>query len=142
MAKSRAEEKQVMKKKQQGEKKKSFDALSAFLALLIIAISIVGVNCYISQYEKNYQNTQLSAELAEVQNEGKLLDIEYQSRSNYRNIEKYASENLSMKKISSYQIEYIDDQKQESMQVIEHEQNENFFSRISKAFSVILEYFQ
>ena len=77
-----------------------------------------------------------------MQNEGKLLDIEYQSRANYRNIEKYASENLSMKKISSYQIEYIDDQKQENMQVIEHEQDENFFSRISKAFSVILEYFQ
>ena len=52
MAKSRAEEKQMMKKKQHVEKKKSFDALSAFLALLIIAISIVGVNCYISQYEK------------------------------------------------------------------------------------------
>lgn len=124
------------------KKKRAFDSVSAFLAFLIVAVSIIGVNCYIQQYEKNYQANKLKKELAQVQNEGELLDIEYQSRANYRDIEAYVSENMSMKKISSYQIEYIDDANSDNMQVIEHEDNDGLFTRISKAFSVILEYFR
>ena len=99
----------VRAKKNIKKKNRAFDMTSLIIAFFIVVVSIVGVNCYIQQYEKNYEMNQLKRELAEVQNEGELMDIEYQSRANYRTIEAYVSENMSMKKISNYQIEYIDD---------------------------------
>ena len=132
----------VRAKKNIKKKNRAFDMTSLMIAFFIVVVSIVGVNCYIQQYEKNYEMNQLKRELAEVQNEGELMDIEYQSRANYRTIEAYVSEHMSMKKISNYQIEYIDDGNNDRMQVIEHDENNGFFSQLSKAFSVILEYFQ
>ena len=132
----------VRAKKNIKKKNRAFDMTSLIIAFFIVVVSIVGVNCYIQQYEKNYEMNQLKRELAEVQNEGELMDIEYQSRANYRTIEAYVSENMSMKKISNYQIEYIYDGNLDKMQVIEHDENNGFFSQLSIAFSVILEYFQ
>lgn len=79
----------VRAKKNIKKKNRAFDMTSLIIAFFIVVVSIVGVNCYIQQYEKNYEMNQLKRELAEVQNEGELMDIEYQSRANYRTIEAY-----------------------------------------------------
>lgn len=125
------------------KKKRRFDILSLILTVMIVIVSVLSVNCYIEQYEKNYKAEKLKKELSQAQNDGELLKIEYQRRANYKTIEEYVSSNLSMEKINSYQIEYLRKENNNTMQYVKNdEDNDSFASKISKAFSVILEYFK
>ena len=114
------------------DKKKNFDITIAILILIIIAVGVMSVMCCISQYEKNYRLKLLNNELAFEQNEGELLRIEYEKRTNYRNVEDYVVNRLGMTKINSYQ----------TLLISAEEDNAGIFSRISRAFSVALEYFK
>lgn len=124
--------------------KASFDFLSLFLILVIVAVAIISVNCYIRSYEKNYEGEVLASQLREVNNESDRLMIEYQRRINYLNVEQYAKDILSMKKISRYQIEYVDRDVSNTVEVVSGgEDHEGSFTEdLAKAFSVILEYFR
>lgn len=122
--------------------KKALNPVAFIITLLIITIEVFNVNCYIDQYEKNYNEKLLKDELQKEQNEGEQLRIEYESRTNYRAIEEYVSENFMMKKIDNYQIEYIVNDAENTSQVIKaNSYDEGFFSRLSRAFSLIAEYF-
>jgi len=123
--------------------KKKFDVTLAILILVIIAFGAMTVTCYISQYEKNYRLKVLKNELAIAQNEGELLRIEYEKRTNYRNVEDYVVNNLGMTKINSYQIEYIvSTNTNQTLLISAEEDDAGLFSRISRAFSVAMEYFK
>lgn len=125
------------------DKKKKFDITIAVLILIIIAVGAMSVMCCISQYEKNYRLKLLNNELAIEQNEGELLRIEYEKRTNYRNVEDYVVNRLGMTKINSYQIEYIvSNNTNQTLLISTEEDNTGIFSRISRAFSVALEYFK
>lgn len=124
--------------------KASFDFLSLILILVIVAVAVVSVNCYIRSYEKNYEGEVLASQLREVNNESDRLMIEYQRRINYLNVERYAKDNLSMKKINRYQIEYIDRDVTNTVEVVPggDDREGTFAEDLAKAFSVILEYFR
>lgn len=125
------------------EKKASkYDPIAIFLALAIIAVSILSVNCYIEKYEKTYKAMKLENEYNAVCNESELLNIEYRKRANYKEIKAYVSDNFEMKKLETYQYEYVNNGEGDKMVVLEKDKkDENFVSSITKAFSVILEYF-
>lgn len=124
------------------KKAKKFDFLTLLIVVAIVAVSILSVNCYIEKYEKTYQAQKLQSELSVVQNEGELLSVEYLRRANYKDTKEYVSANMSMKKLENYQIEYLKDDTADRMEVVKQEDtNESFVSKITKAFSVILEYF-
>ena len=124
-------------------KKKNFDVTLALLILVIIALGVMTVTCYISQYEKNYRLKLLKNELAIAQNEGDLLRFVYEKRTNYRNVEDYVVNNLGMTKINSYQIEYIvSTNTNQTLLISAEEDDAGLFSRISRAFSVAMEYFK
>ena len=56
---------------------------------------------------------------------------------------RYAEEELGMTKISSYQIEYLDRDESDTMQAVQNEDSDlGFAERVSKVFSVVLEYFK
>lgn len=129
-----------MKKKPEG--KKRYGRLTVVLSLLILVVSTLNVPCYIAQYEKNYEARQLSAELDEEINRGKRLMIEYKSRINYKFVEEYATENLNMKKVENYQIEYITKKADEQSVVVKNDGDDGLISRIVSTFSVIAEYFR
>lgn len=125
-------------------KKKALSANAAALiiTLLILTINIFNVNCYIEQYEKNYHEKLLKDELVTEKNKGQRLQIEYESRTDYKAIEEFVTKNFMMKKIDNYQIEYIVNDSENTSEVVKADTyDEGFLYRLSKAFSMIAEYF-
>ena len=124
------------------EKKRTYGKLTVILLALIIFVSALNVPCYITQYEKNYEVRKLSSELEDEVNRGKRLLIEYKSNVNYRLVEDYASQNLNMKKLANYQVEYILKQSENNSVVVKNDSDDGFLSGIANTFSVIAEYFR
>ena len=125
------------------EKKSGIDSVAIVFVLAIVVIAVISVNCYIEKYEKDYELGVLRSELEEVQNDYALLQVEYQRRIGYFAVSEYAEEELGMTKISSYQIEYLDRDESDTMQVVQNEDSDlGFAERVSKVFSVVLEYFK
>ncbi len=127
----------------ENEKKvRKADPAAIILVVAIIVVSILSVNCYIEKYEKTYDALKLENEYSDVCNEGKLLNIEYSKRADYKEIKEYVQKNFNMKKLETYQYEYINNSEGDKMLVkTSDEKDESFISGITKAFSVILEYF-
>lgn len=119
-----------------------FNCITVVLLLIILVLSIAGVNCYIEQYEKIYRTKQLSAQLEEEINNGEKLRIEYEKRTNIREVESYAVNNLGLQKYSSYQVEYITNQNTNKTVMFDKEQpKESVLTRVAAVFSIIAEYF-
>ena len=121
-------------------KKKIFDPIVVILMLIIGISGILTVTCYIKQYEQMYTLKLRQEDLKSVVNEGNLLQIEYERRMDYRQIEEYVTENLGMVKVSEKQVEYIVNDASSHTELMLPEED-SVLSRITKAFSVILEYF-
>ena len=68
--------------------------------------------------------------------------IEYKSRVNYKLVEDYVTENLNMKKLENYQIEYISKSADDMSVVVKNDDDNGFLSRIANTFSIIAEYFR
>ena len=124
-------------------KSKNIDILTAILIFIIIAVGAMSVMCCITQYEKIAELKSLNNQLADVQNEGELLKIKYEERTNYRAVEEYAVNRLSMVKINNYQIEYIvSKNSNQTLLIAAEEEDAGILPRISRAFSVAMEYFK
>ena len=124
-------------------KSKKIDVITAILVFIIIAVGAMSVMCCISQYEKIAQLKALNNQLAEAQNEGELLRIKYEERTNYRAVEEYAVNRLGMIKINNYQIEYIvSKNSNQTLLIAAEEEDAGILPRISRAFSVSMEYFK
>lgn len=122
--------------------KPGVDYLSLLFIAVIIVAGILTANCYIQQYEKNYSLKNAKSELTSVQQEGEALRIKYESCTNLKSVESYASEKLQMVKINPYQIQYIVSTNTNKLESIDAEENRALFSRLTSAFSVIAEYFK
>ncbi len=120
--------------------KKKFDPIVAILLTVIAVFGLLTVTCYIDQYEQIYTLKLRQEDLAQVINEGDLLRVEYEKRMDYRQIEEYVSENLNMVKLSSRQTQYLVNEASSRTELMLPEE-EGVLARITKAFSIILEYF-
>ncbi len=118
------------------------NCINIFLVLVLIVTLVAGINCYITQYEKNYRTQELQANLEEEINNGEKLRIEYEKRTNIREVEDYAVKVLGLQKYSNYQVEYITRQNVNKTVLFEKEvPKENVISRVATVFSIIAEYF-
>ena len=125
------------------EKNKNFDIITAILIAVIIAVGAMSVMCCISQYEKIAALKDLNNQLAEAQNEGELLKIKYEERTNFRTVEDYVVNRLGMTKINNYQIEYIvSKNSNQTLLIAAEEEDTGILPRITRAFSVATEYFK
>lgn len=122
------------------ENTKSFGFFEILLAVALVFVMLASVGCYINKYEINYDKEKYLAELEEAKNEGELLKFEYQRKADYNAVRDYAENTLGMKKIEDFQIIYMPDSQTDSMQVVSN--NEGLTSRLSKTFSIVLEYFK
>lgn len=123
-------------------KKHGIGWISVLLLIVIAFAGLLTVECSIEQYEKTYRVKLLTAELEYEQNEGELLKIEYEKRTNYHDVEDYAINTLGMRKLNKYQIEYIVSTNTNTTQLIMADEDDTgVLSRITTAFAVILEYF-
>ena len=128
-----------MKKKTGKEtSKKSFGAFEILSCIAIVSFMIIRVNCYIKKYEINYRTEVLEKEYDKAYNEGERLKVEYQKRTDYNGVSEYAETVLGMKKINDYQIIYIPATETDEMRVVSS--GESFADKISKTFSIVLEY--
>ena len=124
-------------------KKSGVDTVAVIMVLAIIVVAIVSVNCYIEKYEKDYELESLRAELEDAQNDYALLQVEYQKRIGYFSVSEYAETELGMSKIKPYQIEYLDKGQTDTLQIVHNDDEDmGFAERVSKVFSVVLEYFK
>ena len=115
--------------------------LTLFLVAGIVVLLLLSVNCNIEQNEKNAQLRRLNNELDAAINEGVRLQIQIDRQSDFFSVEEYASRELGMRRLENYQIQYIQYDINGSAQLLNTEENEDFFGRISKAFSVIADLF-
>ena len=112
------------------------------LVLVLILTLVASVNCYITQYEKIYRTNELTAKLEEEINNGEKLRIEYEKRTNIREVEDYAVNVLGLQKYSNYQVEYITKLNSNKTVMFEQEApTESVLSRVATVFSIIAEYF-
>ncbi len=118
--------------------KKSFGAFEILSCIAIVALMIISVNCYIKKYEINYRTEVLEKEYDKAYNEGERLKVEYQKRTDYNGVSEYAETVLGMKKINDYQIIYMPATETDEMRVVSS--SESFADKISKTFSIVLEY--
>ena len=118
--------------------KKSFGAFEILSCIAIVALMIISVNCYIKKYEINYRTEVLEKEYDKAYNEGERLKVEYQKRTDYNGVSEYAETVLGMKKINDYQIIYMPATETDEMRVVSS--GESFADKISKTFSIVLEY--
>lgn len=114
---------------------------TALLAVGIIVFLLLTVHCGILQNEKNAELRALQRELDDVSNQGTKLQIEIDRRSDYFTVEKYATEVLGMHKLEKYQIQYIQYEMTGTAELLHSEEDDDFFSRVSKAFSAIGDFF-
>ena len=118
--------------------KKSSGAFEILSCIAIVALMIISVNCYIKKYEINYRTEVLEKEYDKAYNEGERLKVEYQKRTDYNGVSEYAETVLGMKKINDYQIIYMPATETDVMRVVSS--GESFADKISKTFSIVLEY--
>ena len=118
-----------------------FDFLAVFLAVGIIVLLLLSVNCNITQNEKNAELREAKNELALAVNEGTRLQIEIDKRSDFFSVEEYATRNLGMRKLADYQIQYLQYEVDDSAELLNTEEDEDFLGRVSKVFSVISDLF-
>ncbi len=118
-----------------------FDFLTIFLVVGIVVLLLLTVNCSISQNEKNAELRTLNNELAATVNEGTKLQIEIDRRSDFFSVEQYASNELGMHKLEKYQIQYIQYDVSGTAELLNSEEDEDFFGQVAKAFSAIGDFF-
>ena len=118
--------------------KKSFGAFEILSCIAIVALMIISVNCYIKKYEINYRTEVLEKEYDKADNEGERLKVEYQKSTDYNGVSEHAETVLGMKKINDYQIIYMPATETDEMRVVSS--GESFADKISKTFSIVLEY--
>ena len=114
---------------------------TALLAVGIIVFLLLTVHCGILQNEKNAELRALQSELDAISNQGTKLQIEIDRRSDYFTVEQYATEVLGMHKLEKYQIQYIQYEMIGTAELLNSEEDDDFFSRVSKAFSAIGDFF-
>lgn len=124
------------------EKKRHVHFITVLLIAAIVCVGLLSVNCSIVKNEKNGELRSLESQLSQVQNEGSRMEIEIARRSDHFAIEAYASSELGMRKLETYQIQYIQQEVPSSVELLHTEQEDGFFSGVTKAFSVITEFFK
>ncbi|MBP3299949.1 MAG: cell division protein FtsL [Clostridia bacterium] len=119
-----------------------FNFLTIFLVLGIVVLLLLTVDCSITQNEKNAELRTLNGQLDTEISEGTRLQLEINRRSDYFAVEEYATEILGMRKLENYQIQYIRYDVSGTLEVLNVEEEEDFFGRVSKAFSAIGDFFR
>lgn len=125
-----------------GKKKRRISGINVFLTILIIAAGVFTIPCCITQHEKNNEADKLVSTLETEKNRGSRLRIEYEIRTDYKLIEEYVTQELMMKKLEPYQMEYVLRDSDSVSVVLDTEgYDENFLTKVSRTFSAITEYF-
>jgi len=120
--------------------KRRFNA-SFFLCALLI-ISLVSFKLYndVQLNEFTTKSVQIKKELETLHSEETRLNVLLEKRTDLREIERRAKEELGLKKIERYQIEYISLPTEDKFQSIAQKEDSGILNALSRGFSIILEF--
>lgn len=117
--------------------------LNILLIVLIVVAGIFTIPCCIKKYEKNCSADTLQQTLFSEKNRGARLKIEYEIRTDYKLIEDYVTNQLSMKKEENYQVEYVMRETDNQSVVLDSEgKTTNILTGLARTLSAITEYFR
>ncbi len=122
--------------------KKHFNLWSVLLMVGIICLGLFSLNCYIVQNEKNNEIKKMEEQLQAACDEGHRMAIEIERRSDHFTVEAYATRELGMCKLENYQIQYLQQDVFGNAELLHREEEDGFFTRVTKAFSVITDFFE
>ena len=106
----------------------------AMRMVMTVAIGIFGYMLYsrVQIAELSNQISAAKSELSEAESEYDYLNMQVQSKTSLANVEEYARNELGMKKLDNYQVEYITI-KDEAPAEVESEQDDSFWGSIMRA---------
>ena len=139
-------------KEQQTDRKKqiahesgtrSFDRviIARFAAIFVVAGVLLAAIMYgrVELTSLYSRQSQLQAELAQLENENKSLESELAQKTGLTKVEAYAEDELGLQKLNKSQIEYIRIEKNAVSEPVE-QQEENVFTKLKKLLGDFLEY--
>lgn len=133
VAKKPPQELKTEKKKVKAKSKKNLRKV--FLAVSAFGIALLIVYRYAMISDMNMENIKLKKELSEINNMNAQLQLAAEKSVNLSEIEKYAEEKLGLQKPQSYQIEYINLDKEDLIDNKVVTENKNWFGKI--VFNII-----
>lgn len=131
-----ANTKKVLAKK---VRKKWFN-VSVFLCALLI-VGLIGVKLHndVQLNELTVKTSDLKKELNVQQSEETRLNVLLEERTNLKEIERRATDELNLKKIDKSQIQYVSLPTADKTETIKTE-DKNIFNSVIRGFSIILEF--
>lgn len=109
--------------------------------LLVIAMCICLIGCYISLNEVSAQVNSAKKALTKLEGETDVLSVQVERKNDIDEIEKVATEQLGMQKLESYQVETVNLIEGDSVSLPQGGDGQNsFFDGVVASFNILLEY--
>ena len=112
------------------------------IVFVLLIISMVFFKIYndVQLNELTTQNVKMKQQLENLHSEETRLQVLLEKRTDLREIEKRATEELGLKKIEKYQIEYVALPTKDKTFLVATKQDNDFLSSVTRGFSVLLEF--
>lgn len=121
------------------KKKTRFNISVILCALLIVGLLSAKLYSDVQLNELTDKASKMKKELETLKSEEIRINVLLEKRTDLREIERKATEELGLKKIEKYQVEYISLPAQDKTEVIAGEEN-GIINSVVKGFSIILEF--
>ena len=121
------------------KKKKRFPAFLFLCGVIIVFLLSVKMHNDVSTNELTAENSSIKKEISILDNEKTRLLVEIESKTNLKNVEIRAQEELGLYKIEKYQIHYFSMPNENKVINLEEEKNP-VLEAITRTFSTILEF--
>lgn len=120
------------------KKNKGFNISVILCALLIVGLLSAKLYSDVQLNELTDKASKMKKELETLKSEEIRINVLLEKRTDLREIERKATEDLGLKKIEKYQVEYISLPSKDKTVVIEQENG--IINSVVKGFSIILEF--
>jgi len=119
----------------------SFQSIATFAVVIAtLAVMLMG---YVVQTENNRDISSMKTELAQLQDEGRRLEMEVEKLTSLKNVEQYARSTLGMNEIQSYQVEYVSLNNSDKAVILQKNDGvalADIISSVARALSTATEY--
>ena len=110
-----------------------------FLASVILGLLCMKIYTEVKGNELSMETQKLTKELNALKNEKIRLELALEKKTDLKEIERRAKEDLGLKKIEKYQIQYVSLVTEDKIETLK-KNDDKVFDTVIRGFSIILEY--
>ncbi|MGN1114413.1 MAG: cell division protein FtsL [Oscillospiraceae bacterium] len=133
-------ERKIKQKQNRALKPKKYQTIKYMgVALAVLALFCSIIYGKVEMTELYEQQTAMEQQLTQLTSENVSLESELATKTGLKNVEKYAEDELGLKKLDKSQIEYVEVPKDTVAEVVKDDK-ESTFVKIKNWFSGVLEY--